>query len=81
MVNLGLSLFARELEGLGVPVVHVDWRPPEADPATLAALERLELRREVIDVANARALDLLVSGEPFLVDCRPAREAPARIGR
>ena len=75
VVNLGLELFAQELEGLGIPVIHVDWRPPTADAATLDALERLEARREAIDLANASALDRLVNGEPFLVDCRPAREA------
>jgi hypothetical protein len=75
VVNLGLPLFAQELEGLGVPVVHVDWRPPEADAATLDALEGLDARREAIDAANTRALDRLVNGEPYLVDCRPAREA------
>jgi hypothetical protein len=77
VVNVGLELFAQELERLAVPVVHVAWQPPAADPATLAALEALEARREAIDAANARALDRLVNGEPFLVDCRPAREALA----
>jgi hypothetical protein len=75
VVNLGLELFAQELEGLGVPVIHVAWRPPAADAATLDALEQLDTSREAIDAANARALDRLVNGEPFLVDCRPAREA------
>jgi hypothetical protein len=75
VVNLGLPLFADELAQRGVPVVHVDWRPPAADAATLGALERLDAHRDVIDAANARTLDRLVQGEPFLVDCRPAREA------
>jgi hypothetical protein len=75
VVNVGLELFAQALERLNVPVVHVAWQPPPADSASLAALERLEARREAIDAANARALDRLVNGEPFLVDCRPAREA------
>ena len=76
MVSLGLDLFARELEQLGVPVAHVDWRPPaHADPALLRALERLEGRRDLIDRANAEAFDRLVNGVPVLVDCRPAWEA------
>jgi hypothetical protein len=75
VVNVGLELFAQELERLRVPVVHVAWRPPAADAATLGALEALEARRDAIDAANARAVDRLVNGEPFLVDCRPAREA------
>lgn len=76
VVSLGLDLFARELEQLGVPVAHVDWRPPaHADPALLRALERLEGRRDLIDRANAEAFDRLVNGVPVLVDCRPAWEA------
>jgi hypothetical protein len=56
----------------------VDWRPPAAaDPALLAALERLDARRDVIERANAEAFDRLANGEPVLVDCRPAWEALA----
>jgi FdrA protein len=43
VINLGLELFARELEAMGVRVVHVDWRPPAGgDPRLLALLARLE---------------------------------------
>ncbi|MBI4610145.1 MAG: fdrA domain protein [Candidatus Rokubacteria bacterium] len=42
VINLGLELFARELETDGVPVVHVDWRPPAGDPSVAALLARLE---------------------------------------
>ena len=76
VVNVGLDLFAQALAQLGVPVVHVDWRPPAGgDPRLVALLERLDARRERIDAANARALARLVEGEPALVDCRPAGEA------
>jgi len=76
VVNVGLPLFAETLAGLGVPVVHVDWRPPAGgDPRLIALLGRLDERRDVIERANAEALDRLVNGRPFLVDCRPAWEA------
>jgi len=76
VVTLGLDLFADELRRLGVPVVGVEWRPPAGgDPHLMALLARLEHRRAAIDAANQRAFDLLVNGEPVLVDCRPAREA------
>ncbi len=76
VVNVGLPLFADELAKIGVPVVGVDWRPPAGGDARLAALlARLEPRRAEIAVANQRAFDILVNGEPVLVDCRPAREA------
>jgi hypothetical protein len=38
VINLGLELFAQELEAAGVPVVHVDWRPPAGGDTRLAAL-------------------------------------------
>jgi FdrA protein len=42
VVNLGLELFATHLTAHGVPVVHVDWRPPAGGDTRLAGLlERL----------------------------------------
>jgi hypothetical protein len=76
VINLGLDLFALTLTRRDVPVVHVDWRPPAGgDPRLAALLARLGPRREAIDRANAVALERLTGGAPFLVDCRPAREA------
>ncbi len=76
VVSLGLPIFAAELDRLGVPVVHADWRPPAGgDPRLAGLLARLEGRRAQIDAANRVALDRLVNGTPFLVDCRPAGEA------
>jgi FdrA protein len=43
VVNMGLGLFAEALEKLGVPVVHLDWRPPAGGDMRLAGLlERLK---------------------------------------
>jgi Protein of unknown function (DUF1116) len=76
VVNIGLEGFARDLAGLGVPVVHVDWRPPAHGDVRLAELlSRLEARRGQIEQANAEACMRLTSGEAVLIDCRPAREA------
>ncbi len=38
VINVGLEGFAETLEGLGVPVVQVDWRPPAGGDARLAGL-------------------------------------------
>ena len=38
IVNLGLELFAETLSADGVPVIHVDWRPPAGGDLRLAAL-------------------------------------------
>ena len=41
VVNVGLELFARELEADRVTVVHVDWRPPSGSANVAALLARL----------------------------------------
>ncbi len=38
VINVGLEGFAETLEGIGVPVVQVDWRPPAGGDARLAGL-------------------------------------------
>ena len=38
VINVGLEGFAETLEGLGVPVLHVDWRPPAGGDPRLAGL-------------------------------------------
>jgi hypothetical protein len=43
VINCGLEGFARELERLGVPVIHVEWSPPAGgDPRKAALLAALE---------------------------------------
>jgi hypothetical protein len=76
VVSLGLDLFARALEALDVPVVHVAWSPPAGGDARLAGLlARLEARAAAIEQANSAVLARLTGAEPVLVDCRPAWEA------
>lgn len=38
VVNIGLEEFARELQGQGVEVIHVDWAPPAGGDPELADL-------------------------------------------
>jgi len=68
VVNVGLRSFAASLEEQGVPVVHVDWRPPLAP--------RLQFTREGVDVeaANAEAVARIMQGRPVLVGMGIARE-------
>jgi hypothetical protein len=42
IVNLGLEVFATDLQAAGATVVHVDWRPPAGGPAVAALLARLD---------------------------------------
>jgi hypothetical protein len=76
VISLGVEIFARTLEDLGVPVVHLAWVPPAGgDPRLAALLDRLQARATVVDAANAEALARLAGAEPVLLDCRPAWEA------
>jgi FdrA protein len=38
VINIGLDLFVPPLKAHGVPVIHVDWRPPAGGDARLASL-------------------------------------------
>jgi len=38
VINIGLELFAQDLEAAGVEVVQVDWRPPAGGNPRMAAL-------------------------------------------
>jgi hypothetical protein len=76
VVALGVETFSLALERLGVPVVHVAWRPPAGGDERLAGLlVELQGRREEIERANREALARMLEGQPFLVDCRPAWDA------
>ena len=43
VINLGLESFAETLDGLGVPVLHVQWTPPAGgDPERVRLLALLD---------------------------------------
>ncbi len=43
VINIGIEMFADDLEKQNVDVTHVDWRPPaEGDLDILKLLEKLE---------------------------------------
>ena len=71
VVTAGASMFADALTRQAVDVVAVDWRPPVADPVSLAAV-MADPRRPG---ANAQALAAMLGAQAHLVDVRPASEA------
>jgi len=71
VINVGLSGFARDLAANGVPVVHVDWRPPSRLASVLA---ELEARAALIDQANQETLKRMLAADPVLVGVRRAGE-------
>ena len=44
-INVGLELFAEQLEAQGAAVIHVEWRPPAGDADMASLLGRLEDER------------------------------------
>lgn len=38
VINIGIELFAEDLQAEGVQVVHLDWRPPSGGDARFAAM-------------------------------------------
>jgi hypothetical protein len=68
VVNVGLRSFAESLRAQGVPVTHVDWRPP--------LVPRLQVTREGIDIeaANTEAVTRIMQGRPVLIGTGIARE-------
>jgi hypothetical protein len=71
VANVGVELFAGELERQGVGVERVDWRPP-ADGAD--ALRRLALDAAAIARANDEAVERLDTAQPRLVGVGIARD-------
>lgn len=65
VVNIGLKGFAASVAECGAEVAQVDWRPPLAVEAE--AYAELALHKRKIDEANARALEIILSGKPQLV--------------
>jgi hypothetical protein len=76
VVNVGLPMFADAVRDQGVPVVHVDWRPPAGgDPDLVRALTTLYGSRSAgIETANAEVVRRLDTGVPSLVTVAPASE-------
>ncbi|MEJ2745197.1 MAG: DUF1116 domain-containing protein, partial [bacterium] len=77
VVSMGLKSFTESITAQrSADAIHVDWRPPAGgDPQMLAAIDRLKPFEKKIAEANDRAIELMVSAQPILVDLRPAREA------
>jgi hypothetical protein len=77
IINMGLESFAESMKSQGAEVQHVDWAPPAGgNPEIIATLHRLNnpVIKELIDVANQKAAELIINAQPVLVDIRQAVE-------
>jgi hypothetical protein len=87
VINIGLRGFATDLAARGVPVAHVEWRPPRrGNPAGRRRADDLHAwlaRHEArIAKANAEGLRRMFAANPVLVDVQPAgRVIPALRGK
>ena len=73
VVNLGLQMFAEALDGLGVAVVHGDWRPPAGGDARLAAL-LARLSDGTGTAANQETIRRIQQSRVKLIGARLARD-------
>ena len=80
VINIGLTQFAADLAASGVPVCHVDWRPPAAGDGELAGVLARLLGDAAIAAANREAVARMLAGEPVLIDVVPASHAMPALG-
>jgi hypothetical protein len=65
VINLGLAGFKQALDDARVPAVQVDWKPPiDVDPGLW---KRVDAFRPAIEKANAKAVKIILSGQPQLI--------------
>lgn len=73
VINMGLESFSETLKKQGVTTTHVLWTPPTgANIRLLKALDSLSNYKDEIDKANKKALEIIQSGKPELVDIQIA---------
>ncbi len=68
-VNVGLDMFANDMNRQQLNPTMVDWRPPAGgDPRLVAALDFLADpdRRALIDAANEKAVEQILAAKPIL---------------
>lgn len=65
VINTGLTSFGEDLKKNGTQVIQLDWKPPVINDAALT--EKIKSKQSVIDEANAKAMQIILSGHPFLV--------------
>ncbi len=65
VVNTGINSFKENLDETGTDAVQVDWKPPvDIDPKIW---EVINAKKDVIDEANQKALEIVLAGKPVLV--------------
>ena len=76
IINAGLEIFAKELQENNVEAVNLDWRPPGGGKMDVnAKLKEVLARKDIIDAANEKALEKVLSAQPVWTDVGLAKDA------
>ncbi len=68
VLNIGAETFTAELKLQGINAIQLDWKPPAGgNPELIKVLDKLN-NIDKINVANAKAVDVIIKAHPFLVD-------------
>lgn len=81
VINIGLDIFSQALSEQKVQNIQLSWKPPGVDKRTLELLTRLETRRESIEKANNKAIEIVQNSQPVLVDIKQAKECFPEMDR
>ena len=65
VINVGMKSFKDTLDGLGVPSVQVDWKPPIFNDSKV--LKIISDNKAKIEDANKEAVKRILNSKPFLV--------------
>ena len=65
VINTGLHSFKDDLQHLGTEVIQVDWKPSLSNNSTLQTAIKNKI--DIIEIANKKALDIVLRGKPTLV--------------
>ncbi len=83
VIGVGLQGFVDDLKSQGVAATALDWRPPASkNTQALAAAEQLSTGTvsEMINKANAQAMERMHSADPVLIDVQLAADAIDGLG-
>ncbi len=76
VINVGLESFYKDLKSTGTEVVDVEFTPPRiiTDEELKSAIDILKENIDKIEKANKKALEIILKGEPYLIDIGIAKE-------
>ena len=65
VINIGIESFKENIESSGGNAIQLDWKPPVAVDS--AIFKTIQSKKEQIEIANKKALEIILNGKPILV--------------